>query len=281
MAEWNSRTEPYPYPWGGQGRNMPNSRVGRRGTVDAGLHVLNWKAHARRDFQELRPNPRYERRRIWPVVDSLGRRICWVELHSNRWDIHLNPDGPPVYADYKPDEHQFELQGRGAMKTAALERRHALVSFNANSGDDFWKWRFRGFISRNALPIKNNRGQKIRSVVDDYDTKGGGSRLAVSETINYPDPAFGPDERFYGTDGIRRSYSTYNIRHGLGEIYYLMMNTTGVRGGGIVRAVLRAADALEVQDWIAYSDPNGMSPVRWRYCRVRGVPISGWTIQRA
>lgn len=62
-----------------------------------------------------------------------------------------------------------------------------------------------------------------------------------------------------------------------------MMNTTGVYGGGIVRAVLRPDDVFERLDEMAYADPNaeqGIPICRWYYGRAAGTRIFGWVPER-
>lgn len=254
--------------------NLPNRRNGIRGSADVGSHVIGRKLHARKPFASLKPNPRYGRRRLWPLRDSRGRLIVYIEQHSTRWDMHETPDGPPIYMDRSMDDDQLELQGRGAMTRRDWESRYALVGFAANYGD-FMRYRLKGFIQRAALP------DRLAAIVDDYDAGHGSCRLSPESISPLPDPGFDSGrDKFEGTDGIRRTYATYNAH--VHNAIYVCVNTTGVRGGGVVRGVLRAGQSVRWLDRMGEPDPNsipGSAQVRWHYVCREG--IGGWVAQRA
>ena len=93
-------------------------------------------------------------------------------------------------------------------------------------------------------------------------------------------PGFDPlTHAFAGEDGLGRPYATYNVKSLYGGARYLMVNTTGVHGGGIVRSVLRGREPVARLDGFGYCDPNalGARPVaRWSYVRAPGTRLGGW-----
>jgi hypothetical protein len=230
-----------------------------------GSHVIGRKLNLRRDFTALAPNSQGER--SWQLKDSLNTVIARVTTTPG--SVTVKGTSGSVTEPVKP--HHLELQGRGAMVTDALEDDHALVAINM--GD--LRFRVRGFLPRRALPEKNHRGQAIRSVVDAADTGNGGSKLStVAEPII--DQEFKWWEEFEGSDGIERSYTTYAARPACGNAIYFMVNTTGVRGGGIVRGVTRAGREVQFADHTSPLDPNSQVRVFWRYVRIGDSRMWGW-----
>ena len=119
-----------------------------------------------------------------------------------------------------------------------------------------------------------------------YTTGSGGSRLRRCLDRRTLDcPGFPTTERFLGQDGLKRTLATYNVKEEYGDARYVMVNTTGVHGGGVIRAVVRADNVFEILDEFSYPDPNvpdGVAPlVRWVYGQVCGTNIHGWVPRRA
>jgi hypothetical protein len=118
-----------------------------------------------------------------------------------------------------------------------------------------------------------------RAAVDHYKTGPGGSGLNPQVVDTVRDPGFGNREAFFGEDGKKRSYATYNAKSPFGGAIYFSVNTTGVHGGGVVRGVARVEDAFEHLDGFGYSDPNiveGNPLARWIYGRLVGTRMFGW-----
>lgn len=216
--------------------DLPDHRRARRGTLDIGGQRLN----LRREFPRLARNRKGTRR--WVLRDAFGS-----ELVST---TELNVTG-------------FELQGRGAMVSDRLEDAHALVACHSPDLPD----RLRGFLERRALP------SALRADIDRVNVRHGHSGLAELRRIALLTPGFAWWEKFEGTDGKLRTYSTYNEHHGG---IYVMVNTTGVYGGGIVRTVVPHGHPFAVLDETEQPDPNGQVPVRWLYGRVGLSRIYGW-----
>lgn len=286
MADWNDGDGAYPYPFRGRANNLPESRLAARGTADLGTDA--WarrgrRLNMRRGLSQLERNPDRDNRRVWPLVDSFGRPLAVLEQHSNRWDVNHPRTGERTYNDGTLDADQILVQGRGCMVDARQERRYALVAFQANDptqrGGDIVPFRLRAFVDQRALPLRDRRGRPLRSALDSYDPGCGGSGLRTEAVRPVADPAFVNSERFLGEDGLARTYATYNSRRLYGGAIYLMVNTTGVHGGGIVRAVIQSADGFARADGFGYCDPNvaqGSAVARWSYGRVEGTRIWGW-----
>ncbi len=187
----------------------------------------------RRKFTLLARNRKGTRR--WSLVDSRGRHIKWIT-----------------------GEGKYEVQGRGAMVTKKLEDKHVLLA----CGSSTLEGRVRAFVNRRAIPAN------LRDNVDEYDAGRGASSLGGSR---WPlrSPGFEWWEKFEGEDGLKRTYATYNAHQG--GAMYLMINTTGVHGGGIVRAVFREGDPIVVLDDFPAGDTNGGGICRWRYVRCEGI----------
>ena len=293
VARWSDGETPYPYPFTrGRPHDLPESRVARLRTEDLGTQAWAERGrelNRRRALDFLLPNPDAGNRQRWTIRDSLGRRLAVVEKHSNRWDLHHPETNELLYSDYTLKPDQLEVQGIGCMADEAREAQSALVAFRAGDrsalaeDQSIVPFQLRGFIARAALPERNRRGQPVREGLEGYDTGCGSSELraARARTISSPEFVPGPDgDRFLGEDGIARTYATYNAKRlfGRGAIYVLV-NTTGVHGGGIVRGVAQVDDTFEEVDGMVYCDPNvteGKPRARWSYGRVAGTRLFGW-----
>lgn len=306
MGHWQDGERAYDYPFGTSRWSLPEARAARGGTIDRGSEAwLPRKLHMRRRFESLEPNPGAGGRRRWPLLDSLGRELCLLEQTDAGFEVTRPvtgeppepgagertglPTAEPIYASAAPSGLRLECQGRGCMDDERLEQAHALVKLDPRDRDalpadaSIVPYRLAGFLARSALPERNERGQAIRGGVDDYDTGCGGSSLEILRAGPLGDPGFDTRERFLGTDGLERTYATYDAKRPYGGAVYLSANTTGVRGGGIVRAVVRSSDVFEVLDELGYGDPNavGGRPVaRWLYGRIAGTRLHGWAPER-
>lgn len=149
-------------------------------------------------------------------------------------------------------------------------REYVLMAVNDR---DFTK-RVRGFVPLRAIP------PELHHRLLDHVT-GRGERLPglhEYEHIAITDPGFHWYEKFEGSDGKLRSYVTYNA-HPRGGIY-VCANTTGVRGGGIVRAIVPVGWPAAVLDELP-PDANGGEVCRWRYIRIGRSDVHGWIPTRA
>jgi len=292
MAQWSDGEKPYPYPFGARRYDLPESRVGRLRTEDLGTQAWAERGrelNRRRTFDFLLPNRSAGGRQRWRLRDSLGRLVAVVERHSNRWDLHHPETNALIYSDYSLKADQLEVQGVGCMADEALERTHALMVFRATErealdGASIVPFQLRAFVPRVALPARNRRGQPVAEGLARYDVGCGGSDLELGRARPIRSPGFdvGAD-RFLGEDGKDRTYATYNAKPPYGDAIYVMANTTGVHGGGIVRGLARVGDTFEEVDSMAYCDPNtaeGRPRARWSYGRVAGTRLFGWIATR-
>ena len=291
--EWPDGLSPYPYPFHGVEFDLPECRLGARGTADHGTHaLLPHRINMRRPLGSLEPNPAEGGRVRWALVDSFGRSLAVLERHADRWETTAPDTGTVIYRDRTLSTRQFTVQGRGCMVSDELESRHALVAFDARDrtglgpGDTIVPFQLRAFIDRAALPEQNEAGQPIRAVVDDYSAGCGASPAVGEPPAALPDTDYDSDrEQFYGQDGLARTYATYNVKHRYRNARYFLIDTTGVGGGGIVRGVVRAEDPVAAMDGFAYCDPNRLRslpvPVAtWTYGQVAGTRMSGWFPRR-
>lgn len=291
--EWSDGQVVYPYGFVGIAFNLPECRLAVRATSDAGTHaLLPQRINMRRPLGLLLPSPAAGGRVRWPIVDSFGRPLAILERHADRWETTDPDTGTVIYRDFTLSRGQLTVQGRGCMVDDALESAYALVAFNATDratlppGATIVPFQIRAFISREALPDVNEAGAPIRPAIDSYSAGCGSSSAPPADAGAVADPNFDSDrERFYGQDGITRTYATYNVKHKYANARYFTINSTGVGGGGIVRGVVRAPDPVGVADSFGYCDPNHLTsltaPVAtWRYGQVAGTRMSGWFAAR-
>lgn len=293
VTQWRDGEKAYRYPFSSRRYDLPETRLARAGTEDLGTQAWTDRGrllNRRRNLDFLLPNPDAGQRQRWTLRDSLGRRLAIVEKHSNRWDLHHPETNALLYSDYSLKADQLHVQGVGCMATDALERANALVAFRAtdrralDEGESIVPFQLRAFIARRALPARNRRGQPVREGLERYDTGCGGTELPLGRAGRIVSPEFrAADDRFVGEDGIERTYCTYNAKSRYGGAIYVLVNTTGVHGGGIVRGVAREGDRFEPVDGFGYCDPNvesGDPAARWTYGRVAGTRLFGWVATR-
>jgi hypothetical protein len=289
MVDWSDGERAYRYPFGRGRYGLPESRRARAGTEDWGTQAWRRsgrKLNMRRGLDTLKRNPAVDGRRSWPLIDSFGRQLAIIERQPDRWELRDPATEATIYTAWTLDPRQLEVQGRGCMINDELEARHAFVAFRATDrsglaqGASIVPYQLRAFIDRSALLVKNQRGQRIRRAIDDYDTGCGGSELRPAAARPLPDPGFRSEEGFLGEDGKQRSYATYNAKLPFGGAIYFSVNTTGVHGGGIARGVARGGDPFEPVDGFGYADPNvaeDQAPLAsWMYGRLAGTRMWGW-----
>jgi hypothetical protein len=294
---WSSGLDPFPYPFNPRKRySLPRCRLAINGTRDEGSPRAN---HARRFFGRLRRNRGRRGRRAWTFVDSLGRRLAVVELKVRKWLVRNPATHRLIYRQRRPAPYKLELQGRACMASDRLERRYALVAIHIgrrrtrvrgrrpSRRTNLVPYQLRAFVPRRALPRRGRRRLRISGVVDHYAVDCVSSELPEPEPAPLGNPRFRERRhRYVGTDGIDRRYATYNAKPAFQGARYLVTHTTAVRGGGIVRAVVRASDPISVVDGFGYCDPNyGRRPIKrpvatWSFGRVAGTRVWGWLANR-
>jgi hypothetical protein len=266
---------------------LDRARAGSRGAEDLSIDVWRGRGQEltlRLPLRGLEENPEEGARR-WPMLDSLGRTLLVLEQAGGGF-VASDPDsGAPIHEDARA---QLSLQGRGAMADPALEERHALVAFDARDrsglapGASIVPYRIRAFVGRDALPRRSGF-TNVRRAVDRAAAGSGECELPPIGRGRLTDPGFRHDERFVGEDGRARTYATYSAKHPYRDAMYLTVNTTGVHGGGIVRAVAREGDEIELLDELPEADSNaedGVPIARWRYIHLVGTSIYGWVPAR-
>jgi len=93
-----------PTPNGFQGVefNLPECRLGARGTADVGTHaLLPRRINMRRALGFLEPSPAAGGRVRWPLVDSFGRPLALLERHADRWET-TDPDAWSTMRSSRP-----------------------------------------------------------------------------------------------------------------------------------------------------------------------------------
>lgn len=275
------RKAPYPSP------NLPSCRVARFGTEDRAAHK------AGKYFAMLEP---VDGQRSYQFRDSFDRPIAnlvWrdkspVSYHPSRWGWYINGK----WAGHDATR-AFELQATACklVPTPDLvaggwkwnrDSRYVMVSFAPNLGSPgrgaapkgVKSLRVRAFLDRRAVPAA------LQWYADTYDHGCGSSLLAPmlaptllrAPTFSSGISAardhlrgyyFGEGKTTIATlPGERRidnkfALSVYNPRPHYNHATYVMVNTTGVAGGGIVRGIVQSTkDRLTVLDEMRYCDPN-------------------------
>ena len=225
-----------------------------------------------------------------PLVDSFGQPFGWFEQVSlTRVRIHREHSGRLATLRHA----RIEVQGRGCMATPSLTDAHVLVTLYAphysaargrhrrvDAG-------VRAFIARDLLPpgVFHHSSPPSRAgnglLIDHYRTGCGRPpphavpSLTAAQLVK---PHYGVHQLY---QGVKRPcsrpmsrwcgfhYSDFSHPAFAPDVMPLMSATTGVRGGGIVRAVIRTTRPFRVLDAIGYPDPNvpcGQAPVaRWMF----------------
>lgn len=279
---WTNGYAPYPYPYPnghGSRTDLPECRSMANGTretyADLSLDL---------GLGGLKPNPAQNNRVKWPFVDSLGNVIYTVEKGASRWVVRA-PDGTLLGIDKKLDRDQFILQGRGCMINDRLEATRTLMAFRFGQGGkegvDYFLYNgaTKGQLALRAFVANRAVDSAYWDDVQRVGTGCGGSGRPILNYATFSNPNFS-GERFVGEDDKARSYRTYNAHYG-GAIYVLA-RSTGLHGGGIVRAVVRAGHSttVAIQDYYAYCDPNVPSGSRavagWWYGAIVHTRIFGY-----
>jgi hypothetical protein len=236
-----------------------------------------------RALSTFAPNPADGGRLRWPLLDSFGRSLALLERYNDRWEVTDPDTGALVYTDTTLDSDELVVQGRGCMTDDALQASYALVAFDANdrstipTGTSIVPYRIRAFIDQRALPAD------VQSSLDSYVAGcGGGFGRTPAAPAAVDDPAYDSNsEKYYGEDGVARTYSNYNVKPPYKNARYFIINSTGVHGGGIVRGVVQAGDQVGQSDRFDYCDPNYVSslaaPVAdWLYGQIGITRMWGW-----
>jgi hypothetical protein len=240
----------------------------------------------RRSLSTLEPNPNAGGAIRWPMRDSFGRVLAYLERLPDRWEVRDSND-QLIYTDTTLDLDQIVVQGRGCMVDDGWEGTHALVAFDANDRTtipldaSIVPYRLRAFLDRSSLP------SDVRALIDEYSVGCGGSfNRSAAAGAGVADPLYDSnDEKYYGEDGVARTYANYNVKAPYKDARYFIINTTGVGGGGIVRGVVQASDLVGLSDEFDYCDPNFVStltsPVTtWLHGQLSSTRMWGWFPRR-
>ena len=226
----------------------------------------------------------------FPLRDSMGSVLAWLKAEGTKekrvWRVS-QPDGT-VIGRTKPGGAFFEMQGRACMKNNTLEGQYAMVVFAPGNGnyDETGEKRLklRAFLKRDALPdgISDTAGESNDHLIDSNDITCGETQSGHTLTGGNVRPQ--RELSFKRLDTYIGQSSTVTREHGnlvtnpdcrrtkptgCGKLTnYLEADdtsaitvsaaSTGVAGGGVVRAVLRTADAdrFRVEARLNYRDPN-------------------------
>lgn len=284
----------YPY-YEGREYNLPECRLAVARRQDG---VKGSDPNMRYGLNELNVNGSYPGRRIWPLLDSFQRTIIWIEQTSTQWVLRNSPSGNPVKAWTRGSQKSLVVQGKGCMDDPSYNDSRVVIAFEPPDFDA--SWRVRGNVLASAIPsyVVDENGDGPRDGV--YSTGCGSVPAAGGTTYELGSWAeFAPAETFVGEDGGARSYYTWNPRPNIGNAMYVAYNTTAIRAGGTVRAVVKArryssgalADTAQIMDYFGYCDPNvpagATRPMGWWYSNIHRdnssavSRISGWVPVRA
>ena len=222
------------------------------------------------------------RRRVLPgrheLVDSFGQPFGWFEQDSlRRFRIHEERGGR-----WGTLRHgQIQVQGRGCMATRSLTDTYVLVAIYAPHYSVARGHRrrkvdagVRAFIRRDLLPpgvFHHSRPPSRASngwLINHYRTGCGQPPPHPVEglgSLKLSKPRYGVHQLYQGAKrpcSFPRSrwcgfhYSDFSHPAFAPDVMPLMSATTGVRNGGIVRALIRTRRPFRVLDAIGYADPN-------------------------
>jgi len=273
--------------------DLPECRLGLASLRDYGTQALEaagTQTNMRRNLERLLPNPSDKRKRVyWPLVDSFGRTLAYVSREADHWAT-WDLKSRIIYRDYSLDADQFTVQGRGCMTSDSLESQYALVAFGANdrttipAGASIVPYQIRAFIDRRALPDLNAAGEPIRAEIDNYRAGCGATTLTPGAATTLADPNYDSNgDQYYGEDGRARTFATYNTKPLYQNARYMLINSTSVHGGGIVRGVIQQRDLVGTADRFGYCDPNviaGSAAATWINARIGSTRMWGWLPKR-
>jgi hypothetical protein len=280
-------TTVYPYPFDPSlgAWDLPECRepAPDRATQDYGAVLPD--PTMQRALSTFEPNPAEGGRLRWPLLDSFGRALGILERYSDRWEVTDPDTGALVYTDKTLDPDELVVQGRGCMTNDTLQSTYALVAFDGNdrttipAGTSIVPYRIRAFMDQHALPLD------VQSSLGSYSAGCGdafGRTPAAAAPVD--DAAYDSNtEKYYGEDGVARTYSNYNVKAPYENARYFIINSTGVHGGGIVRGLVQAGDQIGQSDRFDYCDPNWVAsasvtaPVAdWLYGQIGTTRMWGW-----
>jgi hypothetical protein len=271
-----NRAYPFPYPGGGS-TNLPECRLMVHGSQDVGAAGHNVTGYYVNGNFQVRGSE-------WGFRDSHGSIYAIIQKTTKgTWRVLTSSR---VLIDETPGPVNFALQGRGCMATDALEASMALVQFKPfklgpngkRSDSPFGKngryVALHGFLPRSALP-----SDKVRHDVDRFDAGCGGTSLSVRESFAVASPSFDwgsdppgsastPSKHLYqGEDAAMKPGFSNNCNSDVGTTAYrnfngyqstvpILVQSPGVHGGGVIRAIVRAGETFKRVDSFNYSDPN-------------------------
>lgn len=251
-----------------------------------------------------------------PVVDSFGRPFAYLEQKGlKQFKIY---DEHGKFAGKTKRTATLQMQGRACMATTRLIDGYFVLTLSSNKGKNRGPGPggfavdvgLRGFVSRRLLRPgtfhHTNPGDSRSNdaVIDKYDS-GCGKPTLYRNQAGAPDsigkPIFNPQSDRY--QGAKRECAPTSPFLDCGGTYHdytrpqfdsgvvpLTSATTGVRNGGIVRAITTSDRPFRVLDSIPYADPNvpcGRRPVaRWvfgdanPFATRRQHHIYGWVPRR-
>jgi hypothetical protein len=185
----------------------------------------------------------------------------------------------------------------------------------------------RGFLPVRALPPRGLadprgrlRGRSTQEILDDFRTGCSQGDITSVPAPTTPEPkvhaslvpVFDWNDRYSGSGGVKDAGSRLANYHGwpdpkqdlpgppgpvspqatgradIVREVKVMQSTTGIEGGGIVRAIVPASSRFVELDHFAYRDPNVLctpagqgrveaaEAVQWMYVRIVGTGIDGW-----
>ena len=245
--------------------DSPRCRRTLGGAMDRGLATWRKAGRAGRVLtRRLRPG-----RHV--LVDSFGQPFgSFEQVSLTRFRIRRIGGGRWATLRHA----KLQVQGRGCMVTRRLTDSYVLVTIHAphySAARGHHRRRVdggaRAFIARDLLPagVFHHSHPPSRAangeLIDHYRT--GCGRYGVHQLYQgVKRPCSRPMSRWCGFH-----YSDFSHPAFAHDVMPLMSATTGVRGGGIVRALIRTTRPFRVLDAIGYTDPNvpcGQAPVaRW------------------
>lgn len=261
----------YPNTLSGASRtNLPSCRKMGAGSTDTRPE----QSPLNTVIQDLEGNPADSYRKRWQLVDSHGQRMATITQYSDYSFRVEKADGSIGNAG--PGSHLL-IKGVGCMDTDTLESQYMSVVLIDNDHGTNGDWGMGAFMSRSA-PLRDD----INNLLVGHDFGCGGTGIAYTESNG----AFPTDQFVTGTDeyvsenrgdpGVSfderagAQLDNYNVMQGRWKP--VMIASTGVSGGGIVRAWVDTwSRRWTAIDYFGYLDPNAPCGKPYRAQWVKGV----------
>ena len=247
------------------GRTLPGGAVDR---------FRSRNGHSVNAYQLL--TPEHIAKREFVLSDSYGNHLGKVRREGGKWSVY-GVDGTFMY-----HPSNLQLQGYGAYLGLPGQKRksHILVGLLGGIGQ-------RAFIPTDAVRNADELlGANPKHGGDDswsdFDA-GMGAKLVGRQPIRriaLGDPSAGDmthpvGGRYFRSDGKVGSYyglyAQRDVGHGVPATRAVAINTTAVRGGGVLNAVVPATNSFDVYDETSAPDHNAVDPSnapRWAYGQV-------------